>query len=172
MSMPHIWNCTDTHMGIHTYMGIHTWACVHGHTYMGCWEPTYYTCTDICTHTASDTPTTTHPYTPTHTQEVTLHTDICTYAHACTHTTHTPPLTVLTPQTRLRIQHVVSENPSSFLHHTYQTVCIDRKPLRFCSERLQSLLHTLELTNLADYSPLTVVATFATLVSTYTKGEH
>lgn len=139
---------------------------------MGCWEPTYYTCTDICTHTASDTPTTTHPYTPTHTQEVTLHTDICTYAHAYTHTTPTPPLTVSTPQTRLRIQHVVSENPSSFLHHTYQTVCIDRKPLRFCSERLQSLLHTLELTNLADYSPLTVVATFATLVSTYTKGEH
>lgn len=172
MSMPHIWNCTDTHMVIHTYMGIHTWACVHGHTYMGCWEPTYYTCTDICTHTASDTPTTTHPYTPTHTQEVTLHTDICTYAHAYTHTTPTPPLTVSTPQTRLRIQHVVSENPSSFLHHTYQTVCIDRKPLRFCSERLQSLLHTLELTNLADYSPLTVVATFATLVSTYTKGEH
>ena len=65
---------------------------------------------------------------------------------------------------------MVSENPSSFLHHIYQTVCIDRKPLRFCSERLQSLLHTLELTNLADYSPLTLVATFATLVSTYTKG--
>jgi DNA excision repair protein ERCC-2 len=73
-------------------------------------------------------------------------------------------------KTRLRIQHVVSENPAAFLHHLYQTVCIDRKPLRFCSERLRSLLHTLELTNITDYSSLTLVANFATLVSTYTKG--
>lgn len=34
-------------------------------------------------------------------------------------------------QTRLRVQHVVSETPSSFLQHIYQQVCIDRKPLRF-----------------------------------------
>nr|QZX63210.1 DNA excision repair protein ERCC-2 [Halisarca dujardinii] len=73
-------------------------------------------------------------------------------------------------KTRLRVQHVVSENPAAFLHHLFQTVCIDRKPLRFCSERLRSLLHTLELVNIGDYSSLTVVANFATLVSTYTKG--
>ena len=49
-------------------------------------------------------------------------------------------------------------------------VCIERKPLRFCAERLASLIRTLELSHTADFSPLTVVAHFATLVSTYTKG--
>ena len=49
-------------------------------------------------------------------------------------------------------------------------VCIERKPLRFCSERLASLLRTLEISHSGDFSALTVVAHFATLVSTYTKG--
>jgi len=71
---------------------------------------------------------------------------------------------------RLRVQHVVSETPPSFLQHINQQVCIDKKPLRFCSERLRSLLHTLELPNIADFGPLTLVANFATLVSTYAKG--
>ena len=109
-------------------------------------------------------------------------------------------------QTRLRIHHVVSETPLSFLQHIYQQVCIERKPLRwvdvtasrpffplycsmlfrvngplkyscislamnrFCSERLQSLLYTLELPDIADYGPLRLIANFATLVSTYSKG--
>ena len=42
--------------------------------------------------------------------------------------------------------------------------------LRFCAERLHSLMRTLELTDLKDYSALSVVSNFATLVSTYTKG--
>ena len=41
---------------------------------------------------------------------------------------------------------------------------------RFCSERLTSLVRTLELTNIEDYQPLQEVATFATLVATYEKG--
>ena len=41
---------------------------------------------------------------------------------------------------------------------------------RFCAERLHSLMRTLELTDLKDYSALSVVSNFATLVSTYTKG--
>ena len=49
-------------------------------------------------------------------------------------------------------------------------VCIDRKPLRFCAERLSSLIRTLEISQVGDFSPLTVVGHFATLVSTYTKG--
>lgn len=44
-------------------------------------------------------------------------------------------------------------------------------PLRFCAERLRSLLHTLEIADLADFSPLTLLANFATLVSTYAKGK-
>ncbi|KAK2510686.1 Ercc2, partial [Columba guinea] len=43
-------------------------------------------------------------------------------------------------------------------------------PARFCSERLHSLLRTLEVTDVADFSPITLVANFATLVSTYAKG--
>lgn len=43
-------------------------------------------------------------------------------------------------------------------------------PLRFCAERLHSLLMSLELMDLGDFSPLTLIANFATLVSTYTKG--
>ncbi|KAL3872577.1 hypothetical protein ACJMK2_035793 [Sinanodonta woodiana] len=73
-------------------------------------------------------------------------------------------------KTRLRVQHVVSEIPPSFLKDCAQKVCIDRKPLRFCSERLRSLLRTLELTDIQDFSALILVSNFATLVSTYTKG--
>ena len=43
---------------------------------------------------------------------------------------------------------------------------------RFCSERLSSLLYTLELPDVQDYGPLTLIANFATLVSTYNKGTH
>ena len=42
---------------------------------------------------------------------------------------------------------------------------------RFCAERLHFMLQTLQLLELADYSAITVVANFATLVSTYTEGE-
>ena len=42
--------------------------------------------------------------------------------------------------------------------------------LRFCAERLSSLLYTLELPDVQDYGPLTLIANFATLVSTYSKG--
>jgi len=73
-------------------------------------------------------------------------------------------------KTRLRVQHVVQESPAGFLSDIQRKVCIDRKPLRFCAERLASLMRSLEISHLGDYSPLTVVAHFATLVSTYTKG--
>lgn len=71
---------------------------------------------------------------------------------------------------RLRIQHVVQESPAGFLKDCYQKVCIERKPLRFCAERLSSLLRTLEISEVSDFSPLVVVTHLATLVSTYTKG--
>ncbi|XP_072163521.1 general transcription and DNA repair factor IIH helicase subunit XPD-like [Diadema setosum] len=73
-------------------------------------------------------------------------------------------------KTRLRVQHVIAETPASFLKDVFTRVCIERKPLRFCAERLDSLLRTLELTDMQDYSSLMLVAAFATLVSTYTKG--
>lgn len=66
--------------------------------------------------------------------------------------------------------HVVAETPVSFLQHLKDVTYIERKPLRFCAERLTSLVRTLELTDLDDYGSLQKVAGFATLVSTYDKG--
>jgi len=73
-------------------------------------------------------------------------------------------------KSRLRVHHTVSESPLSFIHDCDQQVCIKQKPLRFCSERLRSLLKTLEITQMSDFSPLIVISNFATLVSTYNKG--
>lgn len=46
------------------------------------------------------------------------------------------------------------------------SVCL----IRFCAERLQSLLRTLEIADIADFSAVTLIANFATLVSTYSQG--
>ncbi|KZC07639.1 TFIIH basal transcription factor complex helicase XPD subunit [Dufourea novaeangliae] len=73
-------------------------------------------------------------------------------------------------KTRLRIQHVVQESPAAFLRDIQSKVSIERKPLRFCAERLASLLRTMEITDLTDFSPIILVTHLATLVSTYTKG--
>jgi DNA excision repair protein ERCC-2 len=70
----------------------------------------------------------------------------------------------------MKVLHVISETPPSFLTHLRELTFIEKKPLRFCSERLTSLVRTLELTNIEDYQALQEVATFATLVATYDKG--
>ena len=41
---------------------------------------------------------------------------------------------------------------------------------RFCHERLTSLLRTMEIADLTDFSPLILITHLATLVATYTKG--
>jgi hypothetical protein len=64
----------------------------------------------------------------------------------------------------------IQESPAGFLADCAKKVCIDRKPLRFAAERLASLIRTLEISHSNDFSPLTVISHFATLVSTYTKG--
>lgn len=73
-------------------------------------------------------------------------------------------------KTRMKVLHVISETPPSFLSHLRELTFIERKPLRFCAERLTSLVRTLELTNIEDFQPLQEVATFATLVATYETG--
>ncbi|KAK4613460.1 General transcription and DNA repair factor IIH helicase subunit XPD [Fulvia fulva] len=73
-------------------------------------------------------------------------------------------------KTRMKVLHVISETPPSFLQHLKELTFIEKKPLRFCAERLTSLVRTLELTNIEDYQPLQQVATFATLVATYDTG--
>ncbi|KAI9847627.1 MAG: DNA-dependent ATPase of the nucleotide excision repair factor 4 complex [Sclerophora amabilis] len=73
-------------------------------------------------------------------------------------------------RTRMKVLHVISETPPSFLQHLKDLTFIEKKPLRFCAERLTSLVRTLELTNIEDYQPLQEVATFATLAATYDTG--
>ncbi|TBU32464.1 DNA repair helicase [Dichomitus squalens] len=73
-------------------------------------------------------------------------------------------------KTRMRVLHVVAETPLSFLQHLKDITYIERRPLRFCAERLQSLVRTLELSRLDELSSLQKVASFATLVATYEKG--
>ncbi|GAB7341120.1 hypothetical protein MBLNU457_7428t1 [Dothideomycetes sp. NU457] len=73
-------------------------------------------------------------------------------------------------KTRMKVLHVISETPPSFLQHLKELTFIERKPLRFCAERLTSLVRTLELTNIEDYQALQEVASFATLVATYESG--
>jgi DNA excision repair protein ERCC-2 len=73
-------------------------------------------------------------------------------------------------KTRIRVQHKVQESPPAFLKDIQSKVLIDRKPLRFCFERLKSLLKSLELADVENYASLIVVANFATMVSTYTQG--
>ena len=48
---------------------------------------------------------------------------------------------------RLRVQHVVQESPAGFLADIAGKVCIERKPLRFCAERLANLIRTLEISH-------------------------
>ncbi|PWN51957.1 putative RAD3-DNA helicase/ATPase [Violaceomyces palustris] len=73
-------------------------------------------------------------------------------------------------KTRMRVLHVVAETPPSFLQHLKDITYIERKPLRFCAERLRMLVSTLELTRVDEFSALQKVASFATLVATYDKG--
>eukprot|EP00835_Amoeboradix_gromovi_P006251 NODE_702_length_5024_cov_0.139898.p1 type:complete len:744 gc:universal NODE_702_length_5024_cov_0.139898:2594-363(-) len=73
-------------------------------------------------------------------------------------------------KTRMRVQHVIIEQPISFLYHVKEICLIDRKQLQFSAERLQSLIRTLELQDIDEYRHIMRLANFATLVSTYLKG--
>ncbi|GMR39936.1 hypothetical protein PMAYCL1PPCAC_10131, partial [Pristionchus mayeri] len=71
---------------------------------------------------------------------------------------------------RLRSSHVLIESPASFLKDINDKMFIDRKPMRFCAERLANLTRTLELADAAEVAALTQICMLATLVSTYSKG--
>ncbi|OBA28535.1 DNA repair helicase [Hanseniaspora valbyensis NRRL Y-1626] len=79
-------------------------------------------------------------------------------------------------RTRLKVMHVISETPVSFLKHCKQLTYIEQKPLQFCVERLALLLRTLNIqdnnnNSIEDIQCLKDIVSFATLVSTYDTGE-
>lgn len=73
-------------------------------------------------------------------------------------------------RTKMAGNQVESAGPVAFLAGLQQTTTIDHKSLRFCYDRLTSLLLTLEVTDVDEFGPLTAVCNFATLVGTYSNG--
>ncbi|KAG1659685.1 hypothetical protein FOA52_004324 [Chlamydomonas sp. UWO 241] len=71
---------------------------------------------------------------------------------------------------RMKTNEVVSETPLSFIADLERVVQVDAKTLRFCYDRLSSLMKTLEVTDTDDYQAVHLVADFATLIGTYDKG--
>lgn len=71
---------------------------------------------------------------------------------------------------RLEVRVVMQEEPLAFLEKLQEEVAIEAKTLKFCYDRLISLLKTLEITETDDYTPIHKMANFATLVSTYERG--
>ncbi|CAK0735965.1 hypothetical protein CVIRNUC_000669 [Coccomyxa viridis] len=73
-------------------------------------------------------------------------------------------------QERISVNNVEQESCTIFLAALQEQMSVDGKTLRFCYDRLSSLLKTLEITDMDDFMPIHMVADFATLVGTYAKG--
>ena len=71
---------------------------------------------------------------------------------------------------RMGVRTVMNEDPATFLAALQSEVSIDSKTLKFCYDRLTSLMKTLEISATDDYGPVHRVADFATLVATYARG--
>ena len=73
-------------------------------------------------------------------------------------------------KTRMRATQVEQENPTAFLAHLQRSAAIDGKTLKFCYDRLTSLLKTLEIVDTEEYNAISLIADFGTLVGTYQAG--
>jgi len=62
------------------------------------------------------------------------------------------------------------EGPLSIVHKLEEDAGVDGKSLKFCHERLRSLLNTLRVNNLDEFTPVTKIADFVTLLGTYAQG--
>ena len=71
---------------------------------------------------------------------------------------------------RLKVNHVVSMKPITFLSDLRNDTGQSPKTLKFTYSRLNSLMRTLEILDMEEYTPLQLVADFATLVSTHVDG--
>uniref|UniRef100_A0A1D1YM86 DNA 5'-3' helicase n=1 Tax=Anthurium amnicola TaxID=1678845 RepID=A0A1D1YM86_9ARAE len=71
---------------------------------------------------------------------------------------------------RLDTENVETESPIGFVASVNSQAGIDQKMLKFCYDRLHSLMLTLEITDTDEYLPIQTVCDFATLVGTYSRG--
>eukprot|EP00930_Biecheleria_cincta_P069750 TRINITY_DN57455_c0_g1_i1.p1 TRINITY_DN57455_c0_g1~~TRINITY_DN57455_c0_g1_i1.p1 ORF type:complete len:836 (-),score=161.87 TRINITY_DN57455_c0_g1_i1:48-2555(-) len=70
----------------------------------------------------------------------------------------------------LHVDRAQCEGPLSVAHKLEEDAEVDSKSLKFCHERLRSLLNTLRITNLDEFTPICKVADFVTLLGTYAQG--
>jgi len=78
--------------------------------------------------------------------------------------------TTTPPQEKIKVSAVESEQPPRFLHAMSTKLAIDVKPLKFAYTRLNSLLRTLQVTDVDQFGPIQLVADFTTLLATYPNG--
>lgn len=64
----------------------------------------------------------------------------------------------------------VVETPIQWLHDLETKLAVESRPLRFAHARLDSLMKTLQIVDLDEYSTVGLVCDFLTLVSTYKEG--
>lgn len=71
---------------------------------------------------------------------------------------------------RLETENVEKEGPVSFVASINAQAGIDQKTLKFCYDRLHSLMLTLEIADTDEFLHIQTICDFATLVGTYTRG--
>lgn len=71
---------------------------------------------------------------------------------------------------RLDTENVEKESPVSFVASINSHAGIDQKTLKFCYDRLHSLMLTLEITDTDEFLHIQTICDFATLVGTYGRG--
>lgn len=57
-----------------------------------------------------------------------------------------------------------------FAREIMEKECTMFASMRFCAARLQSLLRTLQIKEIQQFSPISIICDFATLISTYDEG--
>lgn len=71
---------------------------------------------------------------------------------------------------RLDTENVEKDSPVSFVASMNTHAGIDQKTLKFCYDRLHSLMLTLEITDTDEFLHIQTICDFATLVGTYSRG--
>lgn len=71
---------------------------------------------------------------------------------------------------RLETENFEKEGPVTFVNAVNSHVGIDQKMLKFCYDRLHSLMLTLEITDTDEFLHIQTICNFATLVGTYARG--
>lgn len=71
---------------------------------------------------------------------------------------------------RLETENVEKESPVGFVASIITHAGIDQKALKFCYDRLHSLMLTLEITDTDEFLHIQTICDFATLVGTYARG--